>query len=67
MELAMIGYCVYMAISNGLDEEWSPVAYALINLSLLLYALVRFIGVRAMCQDLWAAFKGLFAKKASKA
>lgn len=67
MELAMIGYCVYMAISNGLDEEWSPVAYALINLSLLLYALVRFIGIRAMCQDLWAALKELFAKKKSKA
>lgn len=57
LELAMIGYCVYMAIANGLEQEWSPVAYALINLAMLLYALVYYIGIRAMAQDLWAAWQ----------
>lgn len=67
IELGMIAYCIYMGVANALEEEWSPVVYAGINLTLLLYALVRYIGIRAMCQDLWWAFKGLFAKKASKA
>lgn len=57
MELGMIGYCVYMIVSNGLDREWTPVAYAGINLSLLLYALFRYIGIKAMCQDLWASLQ----------
>lgn len=55
MELGMIGYCVYMTAVNAAQKEWSPVAYAMINLSLLLYALFRYIGIRAMVQDLWAA------------
>lgn len=55
MELMMIGYCVYMAISNALEAEWSPVAYAVLNLTMLMYALVRYIGIRAMVQDLWAS------------
>lgn len=55
MELGMITYCFYMAIANALDKEWSPAAYAAINLTMLLYALVRYIGLRAMFEDLYAA------------
>lgn len=57
MELVMIGYCLYMAVDHALQEEWSPVIYSCINLALLLYALIRFVGIRAMCQDLWASWK----------
>lgn len=64
MELGMIGYCVYMAVANAIEEEWSPVAYALLNLALLLYALVRYIGIRAMCQDLWASLKQTLGRSA---
>ena len=53
----MIGYCLYMAVDHALQEEWSPVIYSCINLALLLYALIRFVGIRAMCQDLWASWK----------
>lgn len=63
MELAMIGYCVYMAAVNIHDREWSPAAYALINLSLLLYALIRYIGLRAMAEDLWAAVTSRLRRK----
>ncbi len=67
MELAMIGYCVYMAVTHAIEQEWSPVVYAGINLALLLYALVRYIGVRAMAQDLWASsvatWQGLVRKR----
>lgn len=55
MELAMIAYCLYMAVTHVIEREWSPVAYAGINLVLLTYALVRYIGIRAMAQDLWAS------------
>jgi cellulose synthase/poly-beta-1,6-N-acetylglucosamine synthase-like glycosyltransferase len=55
MELGMIGYCAYMAVTHAVKEEWSPVVYAAINLTLLLYALFRYIGIRAMCEDLWAS------------
>lgn len=57
MELGMIGYCVYMIVTNSLDSEWAPVAYAAINLTMLLYALFRYIGIRPMCQDLWASLQ----------
>ncbi|HRI76367.1 MAG TPA: glycosyltransferase family 2 protein [Alphaproteobacteria bacterium] len=57
MELGMIGYCIYMAATNALDAEWTPVAYAGINLTLLLYAMFRYIGVRNMLQDLAAAWR----------
>lgn len=61
MELGMIGYCAYMVIANALDDEWSPVVYSLLNLTMLLYAMFRYIGVRAMCQDLWAAWINTWA------
>lgn len=67
LELVMIGYCVYMAVSHAILQEWSPVIYAGINLVMLLYALVVYIGVRAMFEDLWAAWlgvwRGFFFKK----
>lgn len=66
MELGMIGYCLYMAVVHIFKEEWSPVIYAGINLVFLLYALVRFIGVRNMAQDLWASLnetKASFSRK----
>lgn len=66
MELGMIGYCVYMAISNARESEWPQVAYAGINLALLMYALIRFIGVRAMVQDLWAAWLRTWSQIAVK-
>lgn len=55
VELGMMLYCGYMAVANVLEKEWSPAAYAALNLVFLLYALVRFIGIRAMAEDLWAA------------
>lgn len=57
MELGMICYCAYMCVLKLIEEEYSPAIYAAINLSLLLYALIRYIGVKAMCQDLWAALR----------
>lgn len=66
MELVMIGYCAYMVISNALDDEWSPVIYSMLNLTMLMYAMIRFIGVRAMCEDLWAAWTGMWSGFAQK-
>lgn len=60
MEIAMIAYCVYMAVTHFIEEEWSPVIYSSINLIFLLYALVFYIGIRAMSQDLWAAWVGVW-------
>jgi cellulose synthase/poly-beta-1,6-N-acetylglucosamine synthase-like glycosyltransferase len=57
LELVMIGYCVYMGIVNIYEKEWSPAGYALINLAMLLYALFRFIGIRAMAEDLSEAVR----------
>ena len=65
MELAMIVYCIYMAIANAFEEEWSPVAYAVFNLILLIYALINYIGIRAMAEDLWAAFLRQIKKDAA--
>ncbi len=69
MELAMIGYCLYMAVEHAIKEEWSPVIYAMINLILLGYAMIRYIGVRAMSEDLWTAWvetwRGWTRKRAS--
>ncbi len=62
MELAMISYCIYMAVTHILLEEWSPVIYAVMNLVMLLYALFVYIGVRAMCEDLWAAWLGVWRR-----
>ena len=59
MELGMIGYCIYMTINFAREQEWAQVAFVGMNLMLLLYALVRYIGIRAMAQDLWASFKQL--------
>lgn len=55
IELIMIGYCLYMAVVHSFEQEWSPVIYSAINLVLLTYALIRFIGIRAMCEDVWEA------------
>lgn len=63
LELAMIGYCAYMAIDYGLEQEWSQVAYAGVNLALLSYAMIRFIGIRPMAIDLWAAFRRVVLRK----
>lgn len=60
IELIMIGYCLYMAVVHSFEQEWSPVIYSAINLVLLIYALVRFIGIRAMCEDVWEATVGLW-------
>ena len=58
MELGMMGYCVYMAIDAASQEEWSQFTYACHQLlTMLIYAMVQFIGVRAMLQDLWASFR----------
>lgn len=57
MELGMIGYCIYMAVTNALEQEWTPVAYAGINLTLLLYAMFRYIGIGNMLQDLAASWR----------
>lgn len=64
VELGMIAYCLYMAIVHIYEQEWSPVIYAAINLVLLVYALVRYIGIRAMAEDLWAALLQLFRRTA---
>ena len=66
LELAMISYCIYMAVTHAILEEWSPVIYAMINLIMLLYALVVYIGVRAMAEDLWAAWVGVWRRLVSK-
>jgi cellulose synthase (UDP-forming) len=62
VELGMIGYCVYMAIDHAYTQEWRQMSYACINLALLLYALVYFIGVRAMAQDLWVSLQQQFRR-----
>lgn len=66
-ELVMIGYCIYMGIANVIEREWSPAAYAFINLAMLLYALVYYIGVRAMAEDLWASLLRTLRVKSAKA
>lgn len=62
VELAMIGYCLYMAVDRAQAEEWGQMAFACINLFLLVYALIWFIGVRPLTQDLWLSLRRQFGK-----
>jgi cellulose synthase (UDP-forming) len=61
MELGMISFFAYRVYQAVLAHETPQIIMLSLNVGFLLYALVRFIGVRALVEDLSAAFVGMFA------
>lgn len=54
IELAMIGFFAHRMIAERYNQDWSQPAFAALNFTLLVYALVRFIGIRALIEDVSA-------------
>lgn len=67
LELGMFGYSVYMLYDYALEQEWSKVAYAGVNMLLLGYAIIRFIGIRPMAEDLWNSTRSVLGMRSRKA
>lgn len=55
VELALIGYFAHRMVVERHDQDWSQIAFAGINFALLVYALIHFIGIRALIEDVSAA------------
>ncbi len=62
LELGWIGYFGHRVYEEVLKNHWTQAIFASVNCALLLYALVRFIGVGALLQDLGAAVGRSFAR-----
>lgn len=58
--MALAGYTFWIAYCNGLKEN---MGYAALNISLALYAVVAFIGIRHSIIDAWVHFKALLYKR----
>ena len=55
VELALLGFFAHRVFAERQDSDWSQTVVAAVNLCFLVYALVNFIGIRAMVEDLSAA------------
>ena len=55
VELALIGYFAFRCVEEIRDQDWSQATFAGVNFMFLTYALVNFIGIRALVEDLGAA------------
>ena len=62
LEIALIIYFGSRVFEEFAAERWSQVIFTGMNAAFLVYAMVRFIGVVAMLQDLSAATLRLFAR-----
>ena len=55
LELVLIGYFANRVLEEIDDTHWTQAAFAGANFAFLVYALIYFIGIRALFQDLGAA------------
>ena len=62
VEVALIGYFGYRIVIEAQSENWSQVAFVGINFAFLVYALIHFIGIRAMIEDVGAAAARITAR-----
>ncbi len=67
VELALIGYFANRVVQELQDEDWSQAIFAGANFAFLIYALIYFIGVGPLMQDLSAAAVRLFKRTPSAA
>lgn len=56
-EYALLGYCLFGAAVDGVNERWLHASFALVNGALLGYAVCVFIGLRASAEDILARFR----------
>jgi cellulose synthase/poly-beta-1,6-N-acetylglucosamine synthase-like glycosyltransferase len=61
-ELAIIAFFGHEVARHVMLQNWPLAAYSSINMLFFFYALVRFIGIKAMLQDLGAAVAHLFRR-----
>ena len=60
LELGLIGYFANRVVEEIADEHWSQAIFAGTNFAFLLYALIFFIGIVPLIEDLTAATVRLF-------
>jgi cellulose synthase (UDP-forming) len=60
LELALIGYFAHRVFEETVNKNWSQVVFAGINFLFLAYALIYFIGIIPLIEDLKAALSQLF-------
>ena len=62
LELALIGYSGHRFFEEMQDEHWSQAIFAGVNFAFLIYALINFIGIGALIQDLSAPLLRMFVR-----